>query len=89
MSFSLLPSLPFSYHIYSYYFHCHSKKKIFLFFPKKQIYTKNEIITDQIASLLCDCLKIFVSKNGNCFDPLCRDYKIMKDSRTKKELNLK
>lgn len=65
------------------------KKNLFIFPKKTNIHKKNEIITDQIASLLCDCLKIFVSKNGNCFDPLCRDYKIMKDSRTKKRIEFK
>jgi len=88
--FLLLPPTPFSYHLYSYYFHCHSKKKSFHFSQKKKyIHKKNEILADQKASLLCDCLKIFVSKNGNSFDPLSRDYKIMKDSRTNKNIKLK
>lgn len=64
------------------------KKNLFIF-PKKIYTQKNEILADQKASLLCDCLKIFVSKNGNSFDPLSRDYKIMKDSRTNKNIKLK
>lgn len=88
MSFSYFPQPLLISHILLL-FSLPFQKKLFIF-PKKKIYTqKNEILADQKASLLCDCLKIFVSKNGNSFDPLSRDYKIMKDSRTNKNIKLK